>query len=78
MAKMKNFIVKAPVIMFAVIAIACNGAETNQNTDTAAVPSALDTIPVLHPGRLDSSGTIKTPETGDENVIMPDCAIKNK
>lgn len=62
------------IILF--IIAGCNNAETIQGTDTTGVPSALDFMPVLHPGRFDSTGVVKTPPTNDDNVIVPDSAVK--
>ncbi len=75
---MKKLIVRTPIIMLALVLAGCGGGETKQTTDTTTVPPATDTMPVLNPGIFDSSGTIRTPPTNDENVIMPDSAIKPK
>lgn len=74
---MKKTIVNVLVMML-LTAAGCNGGETNQGVDTAGIPAATDTMPVLHPGRFDSSGTIKTGSTNDNNAIMPDSAINNQ
>ncbi len=67
---------RVPVIVLAFIAVACNEGETKEGRDTTGVPPATDTMPVLNPGIFDSSGTIRTPPTGDNNAVLPDSAIK--
>ncbi len=74
---MKKLFVHLAFIVLFVFATACSGGETKQDANTAHDPGATDTMPTLQPGNFDSSGTIETPSTGDENVIMPDSAIRN-
>ncbi len=69
---MKKFI---HVIIFSgfLFAFGCNPGKRDATTaDSLQVPSATDTMPVLHPGHFDTSGTIKTPPVNDNNVIVPD------
>ena len=74
---MKKVILSSLLFLFVFTIIACNNSETNPTADTTSVPAATDTMPVLHPGNVNSEGTIKTPATGDNNVIMPDSAISH-
>lgn len=60
------------VIIFLTVAACKRNGSTGNGTNSAKAPSAMDTMPVLHPGNFDSSGTIKTPSTNDNNVIVPD------
>lgn len=69
---MKKITSNTLATIFFILAAACNVGTTSSKTDSSEVPSAMDTMPVLHPGNFDSSGTIKTPPTNDNNVINPD------
>ena len=73
---MNKLYVVISIVLLAVYASGCNGSNTNSSNDTAGAPAVADTMPVLHPGNLDSNGVIQTPPTNDSNVIMPDSAIK--
>lgn len=73
---MKKYLLQ--LILVVLIVYGCNTGETKRATDTAGVPPATDTMPILNPGMFDSSGTIRTPPTGDDNSIMPDSTIKKK
>ncbi|TKK69236.1 hypothetical protein FC093_07925 [Ilyomonas limi] len=74
----KLYIVLLSIMLFALIGTGCNGMITNNDTDTIGIPAVKDTMPVLHPGNMDSNSIIKTPPVNDSNAIMPDSAIKNK
>jgi len=69
---MKKIISNTVLAICFISGAACNGNTNSGKTDSAEVPSAMDTMPVLHPGNFDSSGTIKTPPTNDNNAIVPD------
>ena len=60
-----------------VVLFACNAAENKQGADTAAAKAA-DTMPVLDGMPVDTTSVIRTPSTNDNNVVMPDSAIKNR
>lgn len=68
---MKKMLLYFAVIIFLTVAACKGNGNTGNGTDSAKVSSAMDTMPVLHPGNFDSSGTIKTPSTNDNNVIVP-------
>ena len=73
--QIRNFI----VVILLPLAIACSsGGNKAPAVDSPQAPSGSDTMPVLHPGKFDSSGTIKTPPTNDNNVIVPDSNTQNK
>jgi len=60
---------------FIVVIAGCNSGEsTNETSDTAQnIPGTIDTVPpVVNPGVGDTTSTLKTPPTNDNNTIMPD------
>ena len=80
---MKKIISNTAVTISFMFAVACNGNTNSTKTDSSTiyspqVPPAIDTMPVLHPGNPDSSGTITTPPTHDNNVIVPDTSARTK
>jgi len=69
---MKKTFLYFTVIIFLTAAGCSENDNRGNTTNGSQVPSAMDTMPVLHPGKFDSSSTIKTPPTNDNNVIVPD------
>ena len=63
-------------LTFLVIVLACNNNNPNQAVDTVHSQSSVDSMPLVTPRTTDSAAIIHTPHTGDNNVIMPDSAIK--
>jgi hypothetical protein len=74
---MKKQMIQVAVFLFLMLAAACGGSSDNSGTDTTA-PAAADTMPVLEGHSNDSTGVMETPPTNDDNVIMPDSAIKSQ
>lgn len=69
------------VIIFSgfLFALGCNPGKREATTaDSSQGPSGMDTMPVVHPEHLDTSGTIKTPPVNDNNVIVPDTNAGSK
>ena len=61
----------------AVLLAACSGgADTNSNDTT--VTKGADSMPVIKPRVTDTGGTVITPPVNDNNVIVPDSAIKKQ
>jgi len=75
---MKKLFGAISILLLVILINGCTGGETKGNTDTTGTPATMDTMPVAHPGNMDSSSIIKTPPVNDSNVVKPDSAVKNK
>ncbi len=62
---------------FCLIMQACGaGTENASDNNRTEGPPAPDSMPILHPGQFDSSGTIRTPPVNDDMNAWPDSTKK--
>jgi hypothetical protein len=56
-------------------AVGCNSGDstTTKGDSSQAFPGTDDSVPsIVNPGAMDTTSTMKTPATNDNNSIMPD------
>ena len=74
---MKKILFVLSIVLCSAAFTACNNGETTPSGDTT-VPLVADSMPVVNPGAPDTTAIIRTPPTGDSNVIIIDSARANK
>lgn len=64
------------VIFFIALMLGCGSeAKNDEANDQLETPFAPDSMPVVNPGGLDTSRTVRTPPTNDSNNAYPDTLV---